>query len=229
MIQKVVPIALGGVYAYLVLGKKVVLVDTGMPGTEQKVLDQLRSLGINKEALSLIILTHGHSDHFGGSSLLRMQTGAPVLMHALDQEAVKSGRDPELHGASLKGKILSKLMPKEVANYKGYEPDFVIHKAQSLTSYGIEGEIVLLPGHTKGSIGVLLKEGDFIVGDAVQGSFIGKKLGSPLYIEDQEAFQMSLEKIVTKVKGTIYAGHGGSFTPSEVQKLYDRVVLQINK
>lgn len=38
----------------------------------------------------------------------------------------------------------------------------------SLLEYGVDGSVIALPGHTKGSTGIALSTGELFVGDAMQ-------------------------------------------------------------
>ncbi|MFD5560490.1 MBL fold metallo-hydrolase [Kitasatospora griseola] len=77
---KVVPIPVMGrhnINAYLLLGRRPVLVDAGTPGSGRKIHDGLAARGVNPADLALIVITHGHIDHFGSAAELHRLTGAP--------------------------------------------------------------------------------------------------------------------------------------------------------
>ena len=84
----VVQISLGWANAFVIKGKRPVLVDTGLPGNAPVIIDKLHYNGIDPDWLSLILITHGHADHFGSAAELKKQTGAPVAVHKLDAEAL---------------------------------------------------------------------------------------------------------------------------------------------
>ena len=65
MTVRIVPLPLSISNAYVLLGDRPVLVDAGKPGEEEKLLDLLHQLGIAPSDLSLVVLTHGHTDHAG--------------------------------------------------------------------------------------------------------------------------------------------------------------------
>ena len=67
----VVTISLGFVNAFLIKGKRPVLVDTGVSKDPSVVTEKISSLGIDPMDISLILLTHCHYDHCGGVSGLR--------------------------------------------------------------------------------------------------------------------------------------------------------------
>lgn len=81
-------------YSYLiVLGERRVLVDVGsvLPQSHEDLQDnfaELRSefgLNVTFDTLDLVIISHGHIDHFSGLTLLRDQINAPIAIHELDR------------------------------------------------------------------------------------------------------------------------------------------------
>src|SRR3954462_8129267 len=94
--EEVVPglhrIDLGPVNAYLLdTGDGPVLIDTGFPGDELRILGALAELALPPNGLRHIVLTHAHPDHVGGAAALRAATGAPIAMHPLDAALVAGG------------------------------------------------------------------------------------------------------------------------------------------
>jgi glyoxylase-like metal-dependent hydrolase (beta-lactamase superfamily II) len=94
--EEVVPglcrIDLGPVNAFLLdTGDGPVLVDTGFPGDELRILGALAELALPPRGIRQIVLTHAHPDHVGGAALLRAATGAPIAMHPLDAQLVREG------------------------------------------------------------------------------------------------------------------------------------------
>ena len=85
-------IDLGPVNAYLLdTGDGPVLIDTGFPGDELRILGALAELALAPHDLRHIVLTHAHPDHVGGAAALRAATGAPIAMHPLDAALVAKG------------------------------------------------------------------------------------------------------------------------------------------
>ena len=62
-------------------------------------------------AIRLILLTHGHVDHFGGAQALRAATSAPVAVHRADAEFLRTGRNPELASTGMEGRIFRPFLP----------------------------------------------------------------------------------------------------------------------
>ena len=56
-----------------------------------------------------------------------------------------------------------------------FKPDIYLEDGQELSGYGCDARVVHIPGHTRGSIGVLTGGGDIICGDLLIGSRKPKK------------------------------------------------------
>ena len=52
-------------YLYPLSNSKYVLIDTLIPGADKYIFSEMKSRGIKKNQISLIIVTHHHKDHSG--------------------------------------------------------------------------------------------------------------------------------------------------------------------
>jgi glyoxylase-like metal-dependent hydrolase (beta-lactamase superfamily II) len=86
-----------------------------------------------------------------------------------------------------------------------FEPEVFLHEGLTLESYGVGAKVIELPGHTKGSVGIVVGKTDIIVGDALMNIFYPCK--SMLY-EDREVMERSAQRISSFTNSTIYFGHG---------------------
>jgi glyoxylase-like metal-dependent hydrolase (beta-lactamase superfamily II) len=62
--------------------------------------------------------------------------------------------------------LLFKLRRQKISLQK-FKPDIFLRDGQDLGEYGFGAKIIHLPGHTKGSIGILTEEGDLFAGDTL--------------------------------------------------------------
>ena len=107
-IQEIIPIKLGFVKAFLLKGEnKLILVDTGTPGSENKIVKKIKNLGFNPSQISLILLTHAHTDHCGSVNELKRITGAKVAIHKDDAKYLLGGESAEVIPNSPFGKLFS--------------------------------------------------------------------------------------------------------------------------
>lgn len=90
---RVVKIGLKLSNAYLLIGERAVLVETGSPNETASIRRVLEKEQIALDNLSLILHTHGHSDYTGSTLELSRLSKAPTAVHAADNARLRSGRN----------------------------------------------------------------------------------------------------------------------------------------
>jgi glyoxylase-like metal-dependent hydrolase (beta-lactamase superfamily II) len=149
------------VYVYLILGEeKVVVVDSGVSGSEAAIADYLGSQGRSLEEVSLLILTHSHPDHIGAARAVRRLSGCAVAAHPLEKEWIED-TSRQCRERPVPG--FERLVEGPVA------VDRILEEGDCLRlDAGTTLVVRHTPGHSRGSIS-LLHEGDraLICGDAV--------------------------------------------------------------
>lgn len=212
--NSVIPISVGFVNVFLIKGKHSILIDAGMPKSGEKILKKIAAHGVVSGDISLIILTHCHYDHFGSIMELKEKTGAKVAIHKNDADYLKEGKNSPILPLRGLGKIAA-FIPSDKRYFAGLEPDIVINKQMSLTKFGIKGKVISTPGHTPGSMSIILESGEAIVGDLIMGGIIRKKSPVyPIFGYDQSEVQRSIESVAKSNPTRIFPSHGASFETS---------------
>lgn len=145
------------VFCYLVFDEQSsegVLIDPA--GNEDQLLELLQAHNIN---LRYIVNTHGHPDHTCGNHVLRQQTGAPVVMHALDDQFFQ---DPDT---------------REWTQLMGFDAappaDILVQDGDELTFGNLTMRFVHTPGHTPGACCVFIA-GNLFTGDTLFVGAVGR-------------------------------------------------------
>ena len=163
------PLGLGSVNAYLLRSAgRFVLIDTGPPRARMRVERALGRAGCASSDLRLMVLTHGDYDHTGNACRLRGRYGAPIAIHPLDARMLREG---DMFSGRNRPNLLVRWAISKLFGFGRSErcaPDIHLEDAMSLRDYGLDARILLLPGHSSGSVGVLTSEGDLFCGDLLE-------------------------------------------------------------
>ena len=216
--KEIVPIKLGFVNSYLLKGEnKIILVDTGTPGNANKIVKNIKNLGFIPSQVSLIILTHVHVDHCGSINELKKITGAKIAVHKDDAKCLTYGESAEVTPVSAFGRLFKSITKNMKRGFEGVKPDILIENELSLNSFGIKGRVLSTPGHTPGSVSILLDSGKCIIGD-ILASF-GKLDYSP-FSSDFPMLKESLSKIMNTNAKEIYISHGGVYSMDKIRNRF---------
>jgi hydroxyacylglutathione hydrolase len=192
-----------------------VLVDSGIPGGFPTIRKHLEKWSIAPRDVRLVIITHGHIDHFGSAGDVRDATGADILIHLEDLPYLERGIHPFPKGVTIWGKALralSRAIPLASALSPGGHADIIIgNEDYPLRLFGICGRVVHTPGHTRGSVSVLLDTGEAFVGDLAFN-------GAPFCLRPKTVLADDIEQVgkswrALRERGVrhIYPGHGKPF------------------
>lgn len=225
--SRVVQIKLPASNAYLVRGKRTVLVDAGTAASERTLNSALAGHGVERSGVAAVLLTHGHADHAGGAAAFQA-LGVPVLVGAADAAILEAGHNPPLHPTTVSARLYRPFLDR---SFPPYTPDALVATTTQLTDYGIDGEAVPAPGHTPGSL-VVHVEDDLIVGDLARGGHMGgllqpSKVLPHYYSADTVRDLALLHELIQERKPTkIHVGHGG---PLDTRTLLPRLERLIGR
>ncbi len=221
MSAEIFPIHVGFDCCYVIRDKGVVMIDGGATNRVADFIKGMERISIDPEEIQLIVITHGHWDHIGAVKEVQKITGAKIAMHEKEKNWLEEGITPLPPGINLWGKIFSGLMGMipSLSKVPATGVDIVLDDNEfSLEEYGIAGKVIPTPGHSHGSVSVLLDTGEIFVGDLAMNKFplrIGP--GLPIFADDLELLKESWKRVLDQGAKNVYPSHGDSF-PAEVMK-----------
>jgi glyoxylase-like metal-dependent hydrolase (beta-lactamase superfamily II) len=187
-------------------GDEVTLVDTGPAGSADVIAAALADLGLDRDAVVRIVLTHFHDDHAGSAAAVRAWSGAEVVAHAAEAPVVRGevpGPFPDLLPAE------RELLAQVAAGMPPAPPcpvDREVHEGDVL-AFGGGAHVLHAPGHTDGSIGVHLPGPRVLfTGDTVAEHAGGALLG-PFNLDRRRAAD-SFRRLVALDVDLALVGHG---------------------
>jgi glyoxylase-like metal-dependent hydrolase (beta-lactamase superfamily II) len=209
----VTPLTPWFVNTYLIQGTHPILVDTGFPADAPVIRQALAARAIQPEDLAMIFITHGHYDHFGSAADLTINSKVPISIHPDEAKRLIDGVPTPVEVLSPTGQLISALPggPRPAA---GVEPSVLLKDADQLDNYGLNATVIHTPGHTDGSLSLLI-DGMAIIGDLMAGSlFYPNQPDYPFFIDDradQPRILSSLRRLLAAGAEMFFPGHGLPF------------------
>ncbi|HEY1959626.1 MAG TPA: MBL fold metallo-hydrolase [Polyangiaceae bacterium] len=215
-----IPLRLSNVF--LIRARRPILVDSGTIGDMDDLDAALAEYGVATSSVALVVLTHGHADHAGLASDIQKLARAKVILGAGDLPLATAGHNDELRPTGFAGALLK---PFITSIYPQLQPDVLVAPGESLdlAPWGLAGKIVAMPGHTPGSIVVLLADhgafvGDMIAGGDLGGLFFPHSPREHLYQADPVKNRANVRALLGLGVETFYLGHGGPVRRAAVVK-----------
>jgi glyoxylase-like metal-dependent hydrolase (beta-lactamase superfamily II) len=147
------------VYAYLVLGSEICLIDSGVQNSHNLIFDYLRSLGRKREDISLLVLTHAHPDHIGAAQAIKAATKCTVAAHQGAQAWIED--------------VEQQFNERPVPGFHDLvggstSVDRLLQDGEVIDLGTVSLQVIFTPGHAQGSISLYCKEeGVLLSGDAI--------------------------------------------------------------
>jgi glyoxylase-like metal-dependent hydrolase (beta-lactamase superfamily II) len=207
-----------------------ILVDTAYKGSTDKILESFDHLGLERDRLKMIVITHVHYDHAGSAREIKKITGAPVAVHKDDADRLRKGYSPLPDGTRWKAKLLvglGRIFFRRLGRIPAMDPDILLEDKFDLEKLGIPGTIYHMPGHTPGSVIVLLKDGDALVGDTLFG--LKRKEIFPPFADDKDLLLTSWGKLFGMQVKYLYPGHGSKIRMEEFRGEFESAMRKYAK
>jgi len=208
-INLLLPYRLGSVNCYLIkTNTGYILIDTGCTRKRTDLEKELENAGCKPGNLQIIVLTHGDFDHSGNAAYLRKKFGARIVMHCDDSGMIERGN---MFWNRSKSNIIIRMIAPILFRFgksERFKPDSYIEDGDDLCENGFDARVLHVPGHSKGSIGILTSSGDLFCGDLLE-NIHKPKLNS--IMDDLTTANTSVEKLNKSNIRTVYPGHGKPF------------------
>jgi metallo-beta-lactamase class B len=137
---------------------------------DTQLLPGFQKLGLDPAKVKVIIMGHGHADHFGGSPYMQEHYGSKVYISAADWDLME--HPPAGRGGEKKGPAPA--LPKH---------DQVIVEGQPIVLGDVKVMPVAIPGHTPGSMGFIFPVKDH--GKTHTAALYGGTILTPAIISDE--------------------------------------------
>ncbi len=149
------------------------LVDTSRRSERKNLTQALYSMGIRR--LSLLVLTHCHFDHTENAAFVRQRFKAPIAVHTSEAPLLETGKNAAIWGTVWPTRLLIRAVTaRHIHRFFRYRPagaDIRVQGRFDLGALGFPGYLLHTPGHTGGSLSLIIDNDIAVVGDAMFGIF----------------------------------------------------------
>ncbi len=185
-------------------GGKLVLVDTGLGGSDATLLSELSASGVEREAIDLVVLTHIHPDHVGWN----LSDGSPTFPNArylVTKTDWDHWTQPEVRAQA--PHVDAQMIPLEGLN--------VLDLIEG--EYSVTDELTTLPtpGHTPGHISIAVVSGGeraFILGDVAHSPAQAQYTDwSPVFDTDPDLARQTRRAVLDRLESEAILVASGHF------------------
>lgn len=205
-------------------GNGFLLVDTGRTKSWKNLERNLGKLGVTEDSPVSLILTHCHFDHAENAARFKKAYKASIVVHKSEGDYLKNGENPKIDGTVFLTKILSGILSgTNLLARLRYEPtdfDVSVDGEFELEPFGFPGYVLHTPGHSPGSMSVIIDHEIAIVGDAMFGVFAGSVF--PPFADDVRLMIESWKKLLDTGCGIYLPAHGAERSKDLVKRQYDK-------
>ena len=196
-------------HAY-VLGKpssqNLSLIDAGLTSKGSYKIQSIQKAGIDLSAIKRIIMTHTHLDHIGClAEILKQIPSAELWVHCLEADLLEQGDERAVYGMDMFRGVCQEQFNLKPGAFK-FQVNRKLQGEEILDLGDAEWEVIHIPGHSMGSIGLyhrpmqILIPGDVVYADHAIGRF-------DLYGADASELKKSLLRLAKLEVDILLPGH----------------------
>lgn len=206
-----------------------VLVDTGKISSFLKLQHNIRLLSKEHQNIDILILTHTHFDHCQNAANLQNQNACKILMHESEKDYVVKGYTPVPKGTTMISKTIYSLGSKTLLkrfSYEPFSPDILVNDNFQFPEEKINLQIVATPGHSSGSICLIIDDEIALVGDTLFGVFPNSVF--PPFADSIPELIKSWSKLLNTNCHTFLPGHGKAINRQLLEKDYPKYSMKVS-
>ncbi|MEN6351002.1 MAG: MBL fold metallo-hydrolase [Syntrophomonas sp.] len=212
-----------GCNVYLVSGHSgCLMVDSSYTFAGKKLLQRAEMVCVGKQ-LQALVLTHTHFDHAGNAALLKKHFQLSVVVHEEEALYLKRGISPLPRGTQLYNKAIMNTIRRfntPFQHFKAVRGDILINDRYDFFGYDLNAYAIHTPGHTKGSISVVVDNTIALVGDTLVGYVLGHNY--PAFADLPDQFAASWARLLDTGCTTFLPTHGRAVSREELQVLLEK-------
>jgi len=192
--------AAGDCNVYLIdCGGEYAVIDAGGGAGVERILENVKSDGFDPKKIRVVVLTHCHFDHIGGSTELKHLTGCKLMAHKNDASSIECLDEYTLVNMAKESNLV----------FKAPKLDEILSNDARIKLGNANLRIMHTPGHTPGCISVCVTEKDgkkaIFTGDIASTTGRLGFINGPGF--DLSAWKLSIKRLIAEAPDRVYPGH----------------------
>ncbi len=205
----------------VVLPSATVLVDTSVAMNRKRLIGRIRSLIGPSGSLDYLIITHCHFDHCANAAALRKEFGCRIVQSRTDSLISRTGKMAVPTGfGSFPDMVLKH--SGTLMDYEPYEADIIAGEDGTVAELPKNITLLTTPGHSKGSVSVIVNNETAIAGDTLFGVLHRSVL--PPWYKDRHELVKSWGKLLATGCTLFLPGHGRAIARERLQRAFEKRV-----
>lgn len=208
--------------AYLIRkGNQNVLVDTGKETAYKRLEKNLESLHVSK--IDFLVLTHTHYDHCQNAKKMEEQFACKTIVSEKEKASVDNGYTPLPNGTIFISGLISKLgrlIARKPFEYSVFTPDLLLNGQMDLHDSDLDIKLIETPGHSAGSISIIIDNEIALVGDAMFGIFRNSVF--PPFADNAYELIKSWRRLLNTSCHLFLPGHGKAIKRELLHQEYNK-------
>lgn len=198
-------------------GEKHLLFDASMKFEREVLLRRIKKLGIRR--VDLLVFSHTHFDHVGNAAFFRHELTPRVVVHQAEAGFLKQGDTPLPGGTNAFTRKMIRLHDKHQVpdfSYEPCQPDIEVADSLDLTEYGFPAHLLHTPGHSAGSMSLIIADQIALVGDAMMGQLPWRIF--PVFADDEKAVVQSWKLLLKTDCRWFLPAHGAPVSRNRLER-----------
>lgn len=189
-----------------VSSKDLSLIDPGLAGKGKYKMESIKQIGIELKDIKRVIMTHTHFDHIGAlPEIIEEIPEAELWIHTLEAAPIERGDERTVYGMEMFQQMCQMQYGFKPGAFT-FRVDRKLEGGETVEIGGMSWEVIHIPGHSMGSIGLYYKPkkilipGDVIYADYAIGRF-------DLHGADGAELKKSLMRLAKQEVEILLPGH----------------------
>ncbi|NLG03182.1 MAG: MBL fold metallo-hydrolase [Clostridia bacterium] len=190
-------------------GQQLLMVDTSVRFMQKRIENQMKQYSDRKPIA--IVQTHCHYDHVRNTAYFQKKFRCPVYIHQKEKPDFVDGICTFPEGTTFLFRCVA-LLIHGLRVFKSYpkplRPVIGITSGTDIECFTSQVRVIETPGHTYGSISLIIDNEFVLVGDAMRNVY---RKTYPMFGDDEELMCDSLEQLLKLPGRLFFPSHGTPF------------------